>query len=68
MTKEKCQELHIAGIEYPEKYDGVWEWYCTYTGQVVCRWKLREDGSRTDDEDDTAFDKLCDCCEVPNQD
>jgi len=68
MTTEKCQEIHIVGVEYPEKYDGVYDWYCTVTKQKVCRWKLTEAGRRTNDEDDTAFDKLCDDCEVPNQD
>ena len=68
MTKETCQELHIIGWEYPEKYDGVYDWYCTCIKQKVCRWKLTPDGQRTREEDPDAFDKLCEDCEIPSQD
>ena len=66
MSKEKCQNLHIIGWEYPEKYDGVYDWFCTATKRKICRWILTEDGRRTRDEDDGAYDKLCKDCKIPD--
>lgn len=66
MTKEKCQELNIGGIEYVDKYDGVWDWYCPVIGCKVCRWILDKNGQRVK-EDPSAYDKLCDGCKVPDE-
>lgn len=67
MTKEKCQELNIGGIEYVDKYDGVWDWYCPVRNSKVCRWLIDEDGKTRFSEDPAAFDKLCEGCTIPDE-
>ena len=29
----------VVGIEYPEKYDGVWEWQCPDCGETLPRFR-----------------------------
>ena len=36
---EHAAYSRLIGIEYPEKYDGVWEWRCPDCGVVVPRWE-----------------------------
>lgn len=66
MTKQKCQEANIGGIEYPGKYDGVWDWYCPIRDCKVCRWILDKNNRRVK-EDPMAYDNLCDGCKVPDE-
>ena len=51
---------HLIGVEYPNRYDGVWEWHCKCYNRTVCRWELK-DGKRVKP-DELALTKLCAGC------
>lgn len=44
-TKENPKHfgINVVGVEYPEKYDGVWEWKCTACEEVQPRFKGIQD-------------------------
>lgn len=60
MTTQQCQELHINEINK--------EWVCSFTGRKAPRWIFSGYQCMTYQENQLAFDQICDCCEVPNQD
>jgi hypothetical protein len=62
MLKKECQEANIVGVEYTDKYDGVWDWCCVITDKKICRWELDNKGNRVK-LDNLAIDNLCEDCE-----
>ena len=36
---DKAHFSRIIGVEYPERYDGVWEWQCPDCGAVFPRFE-----------------------------
>ena len=57
MINNDCQ--HLIAYEYPEKYDGIWEWKCLLLEKTQPRFidNLRYKGTDKD-----AIDKLCNGC------